>query len=272
MPVAGPLHVSQLTPTVYWAQGGVGNVGFIIGDKGVIVVDTTISSSGSKELLDDIAKITPRPVNAVLLTHGDIDHVGGLASFPAGTTIIAQENTKKRMEQGAAGGRSPVPADHVPNHTVASRETLVLDGVKLELLHWAPAHTDGDLVIFVPEQKVVFTGDVFALDQPRPLVHREEGGSSEGWITTAKGILALDADRFVVGHGEVQGRQALEQRLQQAIAEREQITKLVAEGKSLPEIQAAVGDPPPGQAGPAPGGPRFEAYSKVVYEELTEKK
>lgn len=271
-PPSGPLQVHPLTPTVYWVSGGVGNVGIIVGDKGVIVVDTTMSQTSAKELIADIAKITPKPVNAVILTHGDMDHVGGLGAFPAGITIIAQENNKKQMEARNPMGGPSTPADHLPNHTVANREDLVLDGVKFELLHWAPAHTSGDLVVYLPAQKIVFTGDIFAMDQPRALIHLEEGGSSEGWITTARGVVALDADRFVVGHGDVQNKTTLEQRIQTAANEREQIKKLVAEGKSLPEIEAAVGDPPPGQTATGPGGPRFQPFSQVIYQELTEKK
>jgi glyoxylase-like metal-dependent hydrolase (beta-lactamase superfamily II) len=252
-------------------QGGIGNAGFIVGDKGVIVIDTTISPSSAKELLADIASITPKPVTAVILTHGDLDHTGGLAAFPANIAIFAQANTLKRMAAEAASGHSPVPADRLPNRTVEDRQSIVLDGVTVDLLHWAPAHTDGDLVIFLPTQKIVFTGDIFCLDQPRALIHLEQQGSSEGWITTAKSILALDATQFVVGHGEVQGKAALEERVKQVVAEKAQIKSLISNGKSLAEIQAAVGDPPAGQATPGPGGPRFAPFSEVVYQEETGK-
>ena len=272
MPPTGPLSVQQLTPTVYWVKGGVGNVGVIVGDKGVIVVDTTISPAGGAELLADIAKITPKPVTTVILTHGDVDHVGGLSAFPAGVTVIAHQGNKARMAAGLASGRGRTPADKIPGRVITASETVTIEGVKLGLLHWAPAHTDGDLVIFLPAQKIVFTGDIFSLDQPRALIHREQAGTSAGWLTTARGILALDADRFVVGHGEVQAKAPLKARLDLVSDEREQISRLVAAGKTLPEIQAAAGDPPPAPAGAGGGAPRFEPFSQVVYEELTEKK
>jgi glyoxylase-like metal-dependent hydrolase (beta-lactamase superfamily II) len=59
------------------------------------VVDAKINPAGGKELLDDIAKITPKPVTTVILTHSDRDHVNGLASFPAGVEVIAHEGNKK---------------------------------------------------------------------------------------------------------------------------------------------------------------------------------
>ena len=75
------------------------------------------------------------------------------------------------------------------------------DSVKPEVFHWTPAHTSGDLVVHLPSQKIVFTGDIIAMQRSDPLIHLEKNGSSEGWITTTKGIAALDADQFVPGTG-----------------------------------------------------------------------
>lgn len=264
-----PFQTHQLTPTVYWVEGGGGNSGVIVGDHGVIVIDTKTSPDGGKQLLDDIAKITPLPVTTVILTHSDIDHIGGLPAFPKGLTIIAQDNDLKEQQAAeAAGGPRAPSADDLPNKLVNEKEDLTVDGVKLELLHWAPAHTSGDLVVFLPEQKIVFTGDIITMNRARPLIHLEKNGSSEGWIKSVKGILALDADRFVPGHGDVTDKQAIEQKLSNAEAERAKIKEMVAQGKSLQEIETAVGDPAPSEAAGG-NGPHFAPYSEVVYKELT---
>src|ERR1051325_10134776 len=73
-PPPAPLMTHQLKPKVYWIEGGGGNAGVIVGDKGVIVVDARTTAAQGKELLDDIAKITPKPVTTVILTHSDGDH------------------------------------------------------------------------------------------------------------------------------------------------------------------------------------------------------
>jgi cyclase len=270
-PPAAPFMVHQLKPNVYWIEGGGGNSGVIIGDKGVIVIDAKTSAAGGKELLEDIAKITPKPVTAVILTHSDGDHVNGLASFPAGVKVIAQENNKKEQETAlAAGGRGAPPADHLPSEVISkNKETLKIEGVKFELHHWAPAHTSGDLVIYLPAEKIVFTGDVIAGGKAAdPLIHLEKNGSSEGWITTVKGIVAINADTFVEGHGDVLMKADVQKRLADAEAKRAKIKELVAQGKSLDEIKTAVGDPPPAAGGRGPGFPTFTA---VVYQELTKK-
>ncbi len=268
---AAPFMAHQLKPNVYWIEGGGGNSAVIIGEKGVIVIDAKTTAAGGKELLEDIAKITPKPVTAVILTHSDGDHVNGLASFPAGVKVIAQENNKKEQEAAlAAGGRGAPPADHLPSQVISkNKETLKTEGVKLELLHWAPAHTSGDLVIYMPGEKIAICGDIIAGGKTSdPLIHLEKNGSSEGWITTVKGIAALNADQFVEGHGDVLTKADIQKRLADAEAKRAKIKDLVAQGKSLDEIRTAVGDPPPAQGGRGPG---FPSFTQVVYQELTKK-
>ena len=270
-PPAAPFMTHQLKPNIYWIEGGGGNSTLIVGDKGVIVIDAKTTAAGGKELLDDIAKITPKPVTTVILTHSDGDHVNGLASFPTTVKVIAQENNKKEQETAlAAGGRGAPPADHLPSQVVSkNKENLKIDGVKLELLHWAPAHTSGDLIIYLPSEKIAIAGDVIAGGKTSdPLIHLEKNGSSEGWITTVKGIVALNADTFIEGHGEVLTKADIQKRLADAEAKRAKIKDLVAQGKSLDEIRTAVGDPPPAQGGRGPG---FPSFTQVVYQELTKK-
>ena len=270
-PAPAPLMVHQLKPNVYWVEGGGGNSGVIVGDKGVIVVDAKTTPAAGKELLDDIAKITPKPVTTVILTHSDGDHVNGLASFPAGITIIAHENNKKEQDAAlAAGGRGAPPAGHLPTQVVSkNKEDLKVDGVKVEVLHWANAHTSGDLVVYLPSEKIVFTGDIITT-QPDALIHLEKNGSSEGWVTTAKGIAALNADQFVPGHGDLMNKAAAQKKATDVAAKRAKIKDLVAQGKSLEEIKTAVGDPPPAQ-GKGGRGPGFASFTDVVYQELTKK-
>lgn len=269
-PAAAPFTTHQLKANVYWIEGGGGNSGVIVGDKGVIVVDAKTTLAGGKELLEDIAKITPKPVTTVILTHSDGDHVNGLAAFPAGITIIAHEGNKKEQEAAlASNSKGAPPAGHLPTRVVTkNKENLKIEGVKLEVLHWAPAHTSGDLVVYLPSEQIVFTGDIVAAQFPDPLIHLEKNGTSEGWIMTAKGIVGLKADQFVPGHGMLQSKSDIQARLTRAEEKRAKIKALVAEGKTLDEIRSAVGDPPPA----APGrGPNFATFTEVVYRELTKK-
>lgn len=269
-PAPAPLMAHQMRPHVYWIEGGGGNSGVIVGNKGVIVIDAKTSAAYGKELLAEIAKITPKPVATVILTHSDGDHVNGLAAFPQGIKVIAHENNKAEQEKAlAAGGRGAPPKDHLPTDVVTKeKESMKIDGVKFELYHWAPAHTSGDLVVFLPDDNIVFTGDLVATQLPDPLIHLAKNGSSEGWIKSVKEMVDLNADQFVPGHGTVQTKEQVEQRLKDAEVKREKIKEMVAKGKSLDEIRTALGEKPPAAGG---RGPQFATYTTVVYQELTKK-
>src|SRR5260370_18388635 len=96
---APPLKVTKIKDNVYWAQGGAGsNDGIIVGTTGVIVVDTKTTTDSEKEVIAEIAKITPKAVNTAIITHSDGDHANVLAAFPAVFPTIAPENCKKEME------------------------------------------------------------------------------------------------------------------------------------------------------------------------------
>lgn len=263
-PAPAPFVTHQLAPNIYWIEGGGGNSTVIVGTNGVIVIDAKTTKAGGQELLDDIVKITPKPVTTVILTHSDGDHVNGLAAFPAGVRVIAQENNKKEQDVAlAAGGRGAPPADHQPTQLITkSKETMTIEGEKLELYHWAPAHTSGDLVIYLPSQKIVATGDIIAAANPYPRIHDEKNGSTEGWITTAKGIASLDADTFVPGHGNIQTRADIQKKIADAEARRAQVKEMVAQGKPLDEIKASVGDN---------DKLTYKDWTQVCYEEMTKK-
>jgi len=265
---APPLSVRPIHGGVYYTVGGVGSdTGFIGGKDGVIVVDAKMTVASAKEMLAEIAKITPKPVTTVILTHSDGDHVNGLAAFPAGLTIIAQENCKKEMEE-SANSKNPAPQDRLPTKTVGNKENLTINGVKLTLLHYAPAHTSGDLMIYLPEQKIVFTGDIIATSQEYTLIHLNKHGSSEGWIQTVKGLLTLDADAYVPGHGDLQTKAQVQQRLDRTQARRDEIMKLMAQGKSLDQAKAALGET---DKPAAPGQPQFPSLTNQIYEEMAKK-
>jgi len=263
---ATPMRVNPLGQDAYWIEGGVGsNAGAIIGKDGVIVIDAKQTPESGRGLLAEVAKLTTKPMTHVILTHSNLDHVDGLASFPKGLTIIAQENCKKQMENPRSNPQNIDLRDYLPTKIVKEKESLTISGVRVELLHFAPAHTSGDLIIYLPDQKIAFTGDITVTRLPYPLIHLEDNGSSEGWIESMKGIVALDADTFVPGHGGVQTKAELQNRLANTAARRAKIKELVAQGKSLDEIKTALGEP----LTPAASRQGFASFTEVVYKELS---
>jgi len=254
------LSVQQLTSDVYVVTGGGGNSGVVIGADGVVVIDAKTSPESGKALLAEIAKLTPKPVTDVILTHSDGDHVNGLAAFPAGVKIIAHENNKREQEAAlAAGGRGAPPADRLPNQVVTkNKETMTIDSVKLELYHFGPAHTSSDLIVYLPDLKIVSTGDIVVTNRAddNPNVHFEKNGSTAGWLANVKGMIGLNSDTYITGHGDIVTKADLQRKYDATQARRDKIAAMVKEGKTLDEIKAALPDAPnPGAAARGAGGP-----------------
>ena len=260
-----------LAPGVYWLPGAISNSGFVIGDKGVVVIDAQIFVPLARAELAQIATLTPKPVDVMILTHSDPDHINGLPAYPAGMTIIAQENAKAEIERAIADPGSnglPPPAgmkDYLPTHTVSAREALTLDGVGMVLIHTAPAHTDGDLIVYLPASRVVFAGDLLTpAIGGYPGIHLNKHGSSLGWTESIRAMLALDADVFVSGHGDPLTREQVQSRLAAAVQRRAEIKALVDKKMSLAEVKAALHDAPLNGA-----AARFPTFIETTYQELT---
>ena len=258
---AAALTMKQLKPNVWVGLGGSGgNSTIIVGQTGVIVVDAKQTEAGAKDLLAEIAKITPKPVKTVILTHSDGDHVNGLVAYPAGIEIISHENNKKELQAAIdAGARGAPPKDRLPTRvTTKEKEATTIDGVKLELYHFAPAHTSGDLMVYLPNEKIVSTGDIVVTNRAddNPNVHFEKNGRTDGWLTTVKGLIKLNADTYVTGHGDLVTRADLQRKFDATTARRNKIAAMIKEGKTLDQIKAALPDAPaPGAAAAAPRGP-----------------
>lgn len=265
---AEPVTVHKLQRGVYWADGAGANSGIVIGENGVIVIDAKVSAEGGQKLLDEIAGITSQPVTHIILTHGDGDHVMGLASFPSRLTIIAHENCKRDMEiANTAGVMGILPDSVLPNYTFKTKVSMTLAGVNFELLHFGPSHTSGDIIIYLPDTKVVFAGDVLAWGgSPTPTIHKEKGGSADGWLTTVEEMLKLDADTFVNGHGDVETKADVRQKLAQFQQQYEDIKAMIAQGKNLDEVEEAMAV---NITAPLAKGLKMPSFASVAYHQLT---
>jgi glyoxylase-like metal-dependent hydrolase (beta-lactamase superfamily II) len=274
------LMTTQIKPNVYVVTGAGGNSTVVVTKSGVLVVDAKITEAAGKVLVSEIQKVTMNPITTVFLTHSDPDHITGVAGFPAGVKVIANEgNKREQQELTAAGGRGVPPPQSLPAQvTTKTKETLTIDGEKVELYHWGPAHTQGDLVVYFPAEKVVATGDIIQANRAdnSPLMHYpEKRGSSTGWMTSVQKLIGLNADVYVPGHGDNQTKADLQRRLAAVKQRRELVASLVKQGKTVDEIKAASPElSPTGQPlpPPQPGGNPNGTFVDLVYAELTAKK
>jgi glyoxylase-like metal-dependent hydrolase (beta-lactamase superfamily II) len=259
-----PLVVSKIKDNIYLARGGPGrnvpNAGFVVGSSGVILVDNKNSIETAKAVLAEIAKITPKPVTANIVLHSE--HESGIAALPPGLTIIAHENAKREMEVSTA--RDKIPSDYFPTKTVGKDETLTIAGIRVRLLHWAPAYTGGDLIAYFPDQKVAFGSDLVVTDFPlgSTFIDLKEHGSAAGWIENVKGMLTLDAEYYVSGHGALFSKRDLRTKLAFVEEKWNKVKALAAQGKSLDEVKATM-------VGSLERNPNM---TEVMYTELTTNK
>jgi len=185
------------------------NAGFIIGDDGVVVVDTFVRLEAAKALLSEIRKLTPLPVKYVVNTHYHLDHTGGNRVFQdAGAAVIAHrnvpgwihtENLKFFGQNIKPEQKAMVEALGAPNIVYDHTIGLSLGAVAVEI-NYFPGHTGGDSAVFIPSAGVVFGGDLFWNHTLPNLID----ASSEPWILTlAEFEKRAPSATFVPGHGDV---------------------------------------------------------------------
>ena len=136
----------------------------------------------------------------------------------------------------SAGDATGADKPYLATQIVDKRADVKINGVHIILLHWAPSHTSGDLVAYLPDQKIAFIGDMGIGGR------FENGGSVEGSIQAMQGLLALDCDTFVSGHAPVRTHADLQKALDDGIARRNKIVALWEAGKTLEEVEQAMGE------------------------------
>ncbi len=234
-----------LRRNIYVLQGSGGNIAMYAGAKAKLVVDSGFSTS-RPQISEAIAAVGAAPVSQLINTHWHFDHTDGNEwMHTAGASILAHENTRKRLSTATrieALGITvpPAPAAALPTVLVQDAKTVRLDDTSLDLKHYPPAHTDGDLSIHFAEANVFHTGDTW-FNKSYPFIDTSTGGSIDGMITAARTTLAsVDADTIIIpGHGPV-GTKAEPQEFATMLAgSREAIAALKRQGKTLPEVLAA---------------------------------
>ena len=241
---AMPIQTQKLGESLTLLSGPGGNVVVLNGADGKIVVDTFLSPAWPKlkETLDGMGNA---PVKTVIDTHWHFDHTDNNAPLhAAGATILAHENTKKRMSEAhdlpVLGLHfEPSPADALPQQTFATSHKLKANGESLALQHLAPAHTDTDIYILFEKANVIHMGDTF-FNGFYPFIDSGTGGKISGMIAAADKILALASKdtKIVPGHGPLGSKEDLAKFREMLVTARERVQKLKSAGKTAQEVVA----------------------------------
>ena len=237
---AVPIQTNQLAENLTLLSGPGGNVVVLHGADGLVMIDTFVAPAWPR--LEESLKALGAPVEFVINTHWHFDHTDNNAPLRAGgATIVAHENTKRRMSEPhhlpmLELDFPPSPAAALPQRVFAEVYTLESSDYHLQLSHMAPAHTDTDVIVRFERSNVLHAGDVF-FNGRYPLIDWSTGGRVDGMIAAANRVLGLaDADtKIVPGHGPLATRADLVKYRDMLSTAADRVRKLKASGKSLEE-------------------------------------
>lgn len=190
------------------------NAGLIIGSGHGVLVDTAATETRARRLRTEVERLLPGGPDFVVNTHFHGDHTFGNGQFAPRSVIVAHEGCRADTAEAGLGLRGLWP--HVewgetpltlPSLTFRDTLTVHAGGLRVELLHVGPAHTANDVVVWVPERSVLFTGDVvWSGVTPYVLM-----GSISGSLEALARLRALGATTVVPGHGPVGGAELLDE-------------------------------------------------------------
>jgi glyoxylase-like metal-dependent hydrolase (beta-lactamase superfamily II) len=204
------------------------NSGIVVGDDGVLVVDSGYSAAAGREILADIRRITPLPVTCVVISHHHFDHAWGNQVFDQ-ATVVGHTNARTMMlgetesYQQRMIAYAPTSSqwygltpDDLARQLAETRITppdvsfddrMIADppGHRVELLHFGAGHTSGDTLIYLPESQVLFGGDLIC----NHVLPNAMDGDPLHWPAVLEQVGHLDINAVVPGHGGVGDRSVI---------------------------------------------------------------
>jgi cyclase len=210
---------TELAPGVFayvQAHGGlcIANAGLIAGRSGVTAIDALFAPAMTRTLLDEASRVGSGRIERLINTHHHVDHTLGNALFPRETEILAHAKAKAEMQRVGLGalplierlaphfaGQLDGVSERLPDTTFQAAELeLAVDGRRARLMHYGTGHTRGDIIVHLPDERVLFAGDL-AFFYVTPLAFEGHIGN---WIAIGERIVdEVDADVIVAGHGPV---------------------------------------------------------------------
>ena len=216
----------------------------LVGDDGVLLVDTSVAQMGDK-IKAAIAKVSNKPIKYVINTHAHADHFGANeAMAKGGAVIVAHERLRDRMAKGFVAFNQtipPSPPAALPALTYADAMTIQFDGETVELIHVPNAHTDSDTLVHFKRANVFHASGTFGGAGAYPFFDMQSGGSLAGTIAAEDKMLSLaDANTWIVAdEGDPAHTDALKASRDALVAIRAGVQKLIDDGKTEEQAIAA---------------------------------
>jgi cyclase len=226
----GPLRIAQVKPGLHMISGEGGNVAVLATDEGVVLVDDMFDRNHA-DILTQVKSVTDKPLRYVINTHQHDDHAGGDMKMLPIAEVIAHKNVRANLSHIRQPYYEDTPGTPIglPRITFSDETSVFLGGRETRAKYFGRGHTNGDAVIYFPDLRTIHTGDLFLGRQAgvrgsglgarssglaatpartRPpgvniYVDYAQGGSFLDWTKTLDGVLALDFDTVIPGHGPV---------------------------------------------------------------------
>ena len=232
------IKTHQVASNFYYLEGQGGNVGVLIGDDGVLMIDDQFAPLTEK-IMAAVKALSQKPVRMLVNTHVHGDHTGGNENVgKLGINILAQDNVRVRLLKPVTGGAATGGA--LPLITYTDKVQLHLDGEDVQIGRFPPAHTDGDSYIHFPKADVIHVGDVFRT-VGYPGVDGANGGTVKGTIQALDMIVKMAGPntKIVPGHGVVVNRDAVASFRDATIEAQKRVSALIKQGMTLEQVTAA---------------------------------
>lgn len=185
---------------------------FVVGANGVLVADGQGSPEATQTMLDQIEKVTSRPVRWYVVGSDHGDHTAGNSVLPKDIVYIVHPTSKGQMERDAANpNRRPnaPPVVVPPTAMTGDKQVVDVGGIEVQVLFLGRAHTGGDLMVYLPKQKILFMSEAY-LNRVFPAMR---SAYPTEWVKMIDRALALDVDRFIPGHGFIEEPKASREEL-----------------------------------------------------------
>ena len=192
--------IKNVRDNLYVIPGAGGNTTVLVTQAGVVLVDTKLPNNG-EAILNQVRRVTDKPVSTIINTHTHPDHIGSNDYFPASVDVVTHENTRKWM---AANPRVASNQAAMPDRTFTDRMSLGSGDDRIELYYFGAGHTNGDAFVVFPARRAMCAGDMFAWKMA-PLIDPMAGGSVLALPDTLeKAVNGIpNVDTVIEGHGDV---------------------------------------------------------------------
>jgi cyclase len=282
-----PLRTERVKGDLYMISGEGGNVAVYATNEGVVLVDDMFDRNHA-DILAQVKSVSDKPLKYVLNTHQHDDHAGGDLKMLPIAEVIAHRNVRANLVDIKQPYYEDTPGTPIglPRITFSDETSVYLGGREVRAKYFGRGHTNGDAVVYFPDLRVIHTGDLFlgrpagrggASAQAKPpgvniYIDYAQGGSFLEWTKTLDGMLTLDFDTVIPGHGPVSTRDDVVKFRADLETMRNRVAGMVKQGKSKADVVKtmeddygwrATGCPP---SPPTPGCLQFQQADAMLAE------